>query len=144
MIIFKKILDNVNFEAVWIKLIEYYPDMSQTKNKYLIVYESLLSHNPARNIEEMTIYIDAVDSDDSINDGNNEYRVHGKNNSLDWKGFWDLSASNWEDWLGFYVDQQVLDNFSSEQIMALCLYEMTWFGFSEAQIKHKADNFENK
>lgn len=144
MNIFKEILRMVSFETVWNELIEYYSDMFQIKNKYLTVYESLFTQSPARNVEEMIIHIDVVDSNDSLNENSIEYRVHGKNNSLEWKGHWDVSASNWEDWLGFYVDQQVLESFSDEQIVALCLYEMTWFGFSEEQIKQNADNLENE
>ncbi|GGH60264.1 hypothetical protein GCM10008014_34630 [Paenibacillus silvae] len=144
MIVFKEILNKVSFEAVWNVMMEYYSDMYKSKNKYQTVYESLFSQSPARNVEEMIIYIDVVDSNDSFNEKNIEYRVHGKNSSLEWKGYWDLSASNWEDWLGFYVDQQVLESFSDEHIVALCLYEMTWFGFSEEQIKNSTDNLENE
>ncbi|WP_445739053.1 DUF6557 family protein [Paenibacillus sp. FSL K6-4396] len=43
----------------------------------------------------------------------------------------------------FYVDHKVIENFSSEQIVTLCLYEMTWLGFTEEQIKSKTDNLEN-
>uniref|UniRef100_UPI00403F84CD DUF6557 family protein n=1 Tax=Paenibacillus sp. FSL R5-0341 TaxID=2921636 RepID=UPI00403F84CD len=31
-----------------------------------------------------------------------------------------------------------------EQIVALCLYEMNWLGFTEEQIKSKTDNLENE
>lgn len=32
-----------------------------------------------------------------------EYRVHGKNNSAEWSGYWDLSPSKWNDWLGYFI-----------------------------------------
>lgn len=63
--------------------------------------------------------------------------------SPEWNGYWDISANKWGEWLGFYVDHKAIDNFSSEQIVALCLYEMTWLGFTEEQIKSKTDNLEN-
>ncbi|TQR97414.1 hypothetical protein FKV70_19520 [Paenibacillus ottowii] len=111
MITFKKILSKVVFEATWDKLIEYYPDMSQIKRKYQSVYESLLSKTPVKNVEEMTIHIDEVESNDSLIKGYIQYRVHGKNNSLEWGGYWDISANNWGEWLGFYIDHKVLENF---------------------------------
>ncbi|WP_339322125.1 DUF6557 family protein [Paenibacillus sp. FSL W8-0194] len=104
--------------------------------QYLTVYKSLLSKDPAKNVEEMIIHIDKVDSDASLHEDYVEYRVHGKNNSSEWDGYWDISANNWEEWLGFYIDHNVLERFSSEQIAALCLYEMTWFGFSE-ELNHE-------
>lgn len=143
MLIFQEVLNKVSFEEVWSKMLEYYPDLGQTNEKYSTVYESLLSKNLTTNLENMIIHIDAVDSDDSPNRDYIEYRVHGKNNSPEWNGYWDISANNWDEWLGFYVDHKAIDNFSSEQIVALCLYEMTWFGFTEEQIKSKTDNLEN-
>ncbi|WP_434751569.1 DUF6557 family protein [Paenibacillus amylolyticus] len=101
------------------------------------------SQSPANNVEEMIIHIDSIDSDDK--DKNNiEYRVHGKNNSPEWKGYWDISASKWGEWLGFYMDQQVFEKFTVEQIVALCLVEMTWFGFSEERIKDRIDHLEDE
>ena len=139
MITFKEILNKVVFEEVWDELIEYYPNMNRknsTKRKYLTVFESLLSKDPAKNVEEMIIHIDEVNSDASLHEDDVEYRVHGKNNSSEWDGYWDISADHWEEWLGFYIDHKVLERFSSEQIAALCLYEMTWFGFSE-ELNHE-------
>ncbi|MDT0122433.1 hypothetical protein Q9R46_07265 [Paenibacillus sp. RRE4] len=143
MITFKEILERVTFDAVWDNLIKYYPDMSQIKEKYLILYESILLQNPATNVVEMIVHIDSIDSDGDKDKKDIEYRVHGKNNSPEWEGYWDLSASKWGEWLGFYVDQQVLEQFSNEQIVALCLVEMTWFGFSEEQIKDRIDHLED-
>ncbi|WP_435921536.1 DUF6557 family protein [Paenibacillus sp. DYY-L-2] len=132
MITFEGILKKVDFEDVWVRLLSYYPDMSQTKVKYKTVFELLLSKTPEKNVEEMIIHIDDVDYEiNKSDDGITEYRVHGKNNSLEWTGYWDISSSNWSEWLSFYINNTVLERFSKEQIVALCLYEMTWFGFSE-------------
>lgn len=144
MITFEEILKKVDFEDVWIKLTSYYPDMSQTKEKYKTVFESLLSKTLEKNIEEMVIHIDDVDyENDKSDDGSTEYRVHGKNNSLEWTGYWDISSSNWAEWLGFYMNNNVFEKFSKEQIVAHCLYEMTWFGFSEEKILSRIENYED-
>lgn len=92
----------------------------------------------------MIVHIDIADyeSDDKSEDSVTEYRVHGKNNSLEWTGYWNISSNNWAEWLGFYVNNSVLEKFSAEQIVALCLYEMTWFGFSEEKILSRLVNLE--
>lgn len=142
MTTFEEILNKVDFEDVWVELVSFYPHMSQTKEKYKTVFESLLSNRPEQNVEEMIIHIDDVDyeSEDKSEDGVTEYRVHGKNNSLEWTGYWDISSSNWAGWLGFYINNSLLENFSAEQIVSLCLYEMTWFGFSEKKILSRLEN----
>ncbi|MCM3132128.1 hypothetical protein M3629_04985 [Paenibacillus polysaccharolyticus] len=64
MITFKEILERVTFDAVWDNLITYYPDMSQIKENYLILYESILLQNSATNVVEMIIHIDSIDYND--------------------------------------------------------------------------------
>ncbi|MFM9329348.1 DUF6557 family protein [Paenibacillus mesotrionivorans] len=141
---FEEILNKVDFNCVWVELVSLYPDILQTKEKYKIAFESLLSKRPEKNVEEMIIHIDSADyeSDVKSEDSVTEYRVHGKNNSLEWTGYWDISSNNWAEWLGFYVNNSVLEKFSAEQIVALCLYEMTWFGFSEEKILSRLVNLE--
>lgn len=141
---FEEILKKIKFEDVWVEFISYYSDMSQTKEKYKTVFESLLTNTPEKNVEEMVIHIDDVDYEiNKSDDSNTEYRVHGKNNSNEWTGYWDISSSNWAEWLGFYLNNTVLENFSKEQIGALCLYEMTWFGFSEEVILSRFEDHKN-
>lgn len=45
MISFEEILNKVDFNCVWVELVSLYPDILQTKEKYKIAFESLLSRD---------------------------------------------------------------------------------------------------
>lgn len=150
MTTFKDLLHKVDFNEIWNQYIYYYPDYIDQKNYLRSVFNDLLVKDASNNEENMIIYIDKQESEQfpehSINDGEEieEFRVHGKNNSTEWSGYWDLSASKWTEWLGYFIDNNVLKRFRYEQIVALCLYEMTWFGYSEVDIANKLNNLGNE
>lgn len=150
MTTFKDLLHKVEFDEVWDRYISYYPDYIDQKNYLRSIFNDLLLKDTSTNEENMIIYIDKQESEHfseySFNDEVEieEYRVHGKNNSTEWLGYWDLSASKWDEWLGYFIDMKVLNRFRNEQIVALCLYEMTWFGYSEVDIANKLNNLGNE
>ncbi len=145
MLTFKNLIDKVDFDLVWKEFIIFYPDMIHLRVKYLRAFDDLLSKEPKENVEKMIIHIDRQDYEEldeedcrlGLNDKEIEdigYRVHGKNNSVEWKGYWDISANDWSSWLGFYIHDKIVKSLSNEQIVALCLYEMTWHGLTEDEV----------
>jgi hypothetical protein len=48
-----------------------------------------------------------------------------------------LSATDWQEWLGMHVYEDYLQQFSASEIAAHCLWEMTYFGFSPEQIHRR-------
>lgn len=48
-----------------------------------------------------------------------------------------LSATDWQEWLGMHVSEDYLQQFSASEIAAHCLWEMTYFGFSPGQIHRR-------
>ncbi|WPC42695.1 DUF6557 family protein [Clostridium sp. JS66] len=154
MITLKNLIDKVDFDLVWKEYIVFYPDTVNLREKYLQIFNYLLYKEPKENMEEMIIHIDRQDyeefddeedcrlelGDKEIEDI--EYRVHGKNNSKEWSGYWDISAGDWGSWLGYYIHDKVIKILSTEQIVALCLYEMTWQGLSENEVINWANNID--
>lgn len=152
MITFKNLIDKVDFDLVWEEYLIFYPDMVHLREKYLQIFRSLLYKEPKENIEEMVVHIDRQDYEEfddeedcrlGLGDKGIEdigYRVHGKNNSAEWSGYWDISAEDWCTWLGYYIHVKVIKILSTEQIIALCLYEMTWHGLSENEVINWANN----
>jgi hypothetical protein len=49
----------------------------------------------------------------------------------------------WVDWVSMFITQESLDNFSKEDIVAGCLYEMTFFGFTEENIGNELKKMED-
>lgn len=145
MITFKNLIDRVDFDLVWEEYLIIYPEMVYLREKYLQIFKSLLYKEPKENIEEMVVHIDRQDYEEfddedcrlGLDDKETEnigYRVHGKNNSAEWSGYWDISVEDWCSWLGYYIHDKVIKFLSTEQIVALCLYEMTWHGLSENEV----------
>ena len=46
-----------------------------------------------------------------------------------------LVFNKWNDWISMFITKETLDNFSPEEIVATCLYEMTYYGFDEDTIQ---------
>lgn len=146
MVTFENLINKVNFDLVWKEYLLFYSDMLHLREEYLQVFNALLCKESKVNIKKMVIHIDRQDyeefdneedcrlglSDKEIEDIG--YRVHGKNNSTEWNGYWDISADDWKTWLGYYIHDKVIKLLSDEQIDALCLYEMTWHGLSENEV----------
>ena len=43
----------------------------------------------------------------------------------------------WDEWLGMTIAEQTLKEFSEPQILAHCLYEMTFVGFNQEEIQKR-------
>ena len=46
---------------------------------------------------------------------------------------------SWRDWATMFITKETLANFTPEEIVAACLYEMTFFGFTEDFIADEHD-----
>jgi hypothetical protein len=154
MVTFKNLIDKVDFDLVWNEYLIFYPDMLNLREEYLQIFNALLCKESKENIEKMVIHIDRQDYEEFDNKEDCrlglgvkeiediEYRVHGKNNSTEWSGYWDISAEDWRCWLGYYIHDKVIKFLSVEQIVALCLYEMTWHGISENEVTDWANKIQ--
>jgi hypothetical protein len=52
---------------------------------------------------------------------------------------WSLSLRPWESWLGMTLEPKTLAAYTPAQVIALCLNEMTFHGFSEAEIREVSE-----
>ena len=53
-----------------------------------------------------------------------------------------LEFTAWNEWLGMDIDKKSLQNFSELEIIAHCLYEMTFMGFEEEEIQAEMNKVE--
>lgn len=139
--ILKDLITNNSFEHVWRVFNEIYPDYSQYKSEYNSVYNELLGMVPIKNSDDMTINIELIDKDPDYV----EYYVYGKDVIGFGNGFepidtWSLSYSEWERWLGCYIDENILGEYSQCMIIALCLWDMTSHGFNQQLIEQRMWN----
>lgn len=140
MITLNNILKEVKFELVWKGFVNFYPDLAHLKDKYLKIFNLLLLKIPNENVDEMIIHIDKQEIAENTNEI--EFRVHGKEKTDEWTEYYDISSCKWGDWIGFYLYDKVFEHLSNEEIVALCLYEMTWFGITEDEVINSINNLD--
>jgi len=60
-------------------------------------------------------------------DGKPYVRVNGRKQDDDQD--WGLDFTDWAEWLGMEIAPPSLEAFTGIEVLAHCLYEMTWYGF---------------
>ena len=55
-----------------------------------------------------------------------------------------LCLRPWAEWLGMEIEQATLDALPASQILAHCLWEMTFHGFEEWQVQEMSDELKRR
>jgi hypothetical protein len=55
-----------------------------------------------------------------------------------------LELESWNEWLGMEIEVDTLDEYLESEIIAHCLYEMTFFGFTEAEISAQREELQRR
>jgi hypothetical protein len=133
----KEILSKTKWENIQSKLLEIYPDYQNSIKGFEKVYHELLTLTPNEHCTKYIITISRIEE----KDGEIWYSVYGtKNNS---NATYALDFTRWEKWLSYELSDETIMNYSNEEIVTHCLWEMTWDGFSQEQIEAKAEKIFN-
>ena len=57
---------------------------------------------------------------------------------------WGLDFTDWAEWLGMEVEPKSFETFPGVEILAHCLFEMTWFGFTPEAVAEADRAFAGK
>lgn len=136
MLTFQDILLETNWDDVKSAIEKLYPNDIESIDGFKNVYYTLLSLEPIQNNDN--IFIDIRFIKDDLNE---YYSVSGKipNDET----FYGIEYDKWEEWLGYYIDNNLLNNMDKTEIVAHCLWEMTWGGFTQEEIQNHI-NYLNK
>lgn len=139
MITLKQLIQETEFDKVWDIIIKHYEKSSMyAKDIYSDFYKKLIALSPDVNKDSMVIYIKVLKDD-----GNNDYDLTENFDENDTKLYFDvcgqdstcecyaLEASSFENWLGYYIDPDILSKLTYPSIIAHCIEEMTFFGFEQ-------------
>ena len=74
----KEYIQNINFEDIWLDLIDYYPDQEKSKEKYLRVWKQLYELEESDKCSNMTIDIQYIEEDED-----SYYNVFGRKENDD-------------------------------------------------------------
>lgn len=128
--IFKEYIDGVDFEDVWVHLLENYPYLKEGKEKFEKVWKGLSEKTPDDcNISINIMFIEEDEPED------NYWDVHGLSDEEPDTNI-ALDYCRWEEWLGMEV---VNDQMSRPAFIAHCLWEMTFHGFDDGDIQRDWD-----
>ena len=70
------------------------------------------------------------------------YDVDGKSDEEDIS--WALEYTEWERWLGYEVDWETYNKYDKEFVIAHCLWEMTWSGYSQRSIQQRRKEMDSE
>ena len=127
------LLKTVSFDDVFVSLCKWFTDQERSVEGYREVFNKLLKITPHKHyLNDLFISIDQVEED-----GKTWMDVSGihLNNSIRYG----VEFCPWTDWISMFITQETLDTLSPEEIVAGCLYEMTYFGFTESKVQDMKD-----
>ncbi|MEW6599821.1 MAG: DUF6557 family protein [Nitrospirota bacterium] len=131
-VIFKDIIKACAFKDIKEALLRLYPDQKQIINRYKNVFQTLKPMRSRHNKEGMVIDIKKAGR------GKNAYFcVSGVCTEKGTKQSYAIEYSPWSKWLGYEVDNKVLKKMTKEEIVAHCLWEMTFMGFTQSRIRSR-------
>ena len=130
-ILFRDLIQACSFGNVKKSLLTLYPDQKRNITGYQYVFETLRHMRYRKNKEEMAIRIEKVGQ------GKNQYSdVSGIRAEGDHQSY-ALEFASWAKWLGYEVEQATLKKMPKEEIVAHCLWEITFFGFTQNKIRRR-------
>lgn len=126
---FATIVASVDFDKVFDIIATQYPDQADGREKYNEVFNRIHSMTPLKhNLTDIIINIEKVTEDDKT-----WYDVHGKVHNKPYR--YSIEFDPWINWISYFVSQTTLDSLTYEEIVAHCLWEMTYYGFDEKTIQ---------
>ncbi len=148
----EELVDKHTWDDVWAALIRLYPDQDKSLEGYRYVFATLRTLQPAES--KMRICL----ADVPEGDGGESYTdVSGRNGSLrkdnnpdffqddetgNQEEAWGLDFVDWAEWLSMTIDPDTLARYPQADILAHCLWEMTFYGYTPEDIKKKIEELD--
>lgn len=127
-----ELIKEVEFNSVFTHIYNWYVSQRKCSKSYYYVFNRLLSMTPKKhNLDDLFIDVSIfIEGDKEFPD------VSGVNiiNKQDKKKY-GLEYIRWNDWISMFITKETLSIYTKEEIVAACLYEMTFYGFDEDTIK---------
>lgn len=141
----KSLMKNVKHEQILDELLLAYPECITEKHLYeeVLVYLNNVEEKP---FDEFVIAIALIDP--SMDDGYEEdideeayLSISGYSEKEDLH--FALGFTRWEEWVNAKIDIQDGLEVNPAELVAICLYEMTFYGFNQEDIKAELETFES-
>jgi hypothetical protein len=129
-----------NWLSVEMTLLRLYPAQINMIDEYRNVFEKLKFMKPEEN--DMNIVLTEYDSDDDESETETHIDVSGRKEKKEIDSLTDsyaLEFVKWKNWLGMNLATETVKNFNELEIISHCLFEMTFMGYEENDIKEQLD-----
>ena len=130
-----ELLKKTNFDDVLSEILRLYKDQEKNREGYRKVYEELLGRDPGPGEPGFRIELLSETSET----GEPWLITHGIEDGEEIS--YGLELYPWADLLGTEVTPETEAGFKAETIVAGCLYEMTFFGFTEDKIRETEERW---
>ncbi|MBR4147367.1 MAG: hypothetical protein IKX35_06000 [Bacteroidales bacterium] len=133
----KELISQTKWQDVAIAMVIEHPYQRKNLDGYRIIFETLMMIEPVESEYQIRIERtpDILEPEYTYPD------VFGIKDGDENR--WSMEFSSWAEWLGMVVCKETLEVFSANQIVANCLYEMTFFGFTEDTINQEKQKLED-
>ena len=131
---FNSLIKTSNWLSVKATLLAIYPEQIES----IIAYENVYNKLKLMELEEVAIDIILTQHHDDETFDPSCVEVSGINlnpNKDDISIGLAIEFTAWKKWLGMGIDKQTLKEFTELEIIAHCLYEMTFAGYDENEIQ---------
>lgn len=127
--ILKDLIDKSDFNDVMKEIVHFYKEQEKNEDGYKLAFYDLKNRKDIT-IEEKEKW--ELVFEEVIEDDITYYNVCG---SCGDGKLYSIELSNWNFWLNLEIPDIIISKLSNEKIVALCLYELTFFGYEEKNVE---------
>jgi hypothetical protein len=149
---FKELLSKYEWDDVEPVLIKLYPDQEKNRAGYRQAFETLRTIQPVETKIRLAI-------EDVLDEFTGEYHasVSGRDGTLmkdltppvpvdeeagNREVSYGIELTDWAEWLDMEIEPETLSRYAEVDVIAHCLWEMTFFGYSQEDIKKTVEELE--
>src|ERR1019366_1834583 len=137
----KQLIQSHNWLSVEMIFKIFYSD-EKSITGYKKVFETLKTLTPVKSTISIVIK-------NELDDFDKTFYVHVFENAFVKENEFDtphlaIELTDWEKWLGMEIENESLKNFSELEIISHCLYEMTFYGFTQHKIKKFSESLDKQ
>jgi hypothetical protein len=155
----KELVSVTNWDQAKSSLLQAYPESESIIGKLKSVFHTLQSLNPSETkmrlyLQEVLCegsdqdsYIDVFGQDGTVNRELPDFHHFAETASTEFaesETTFALELTQWDEWLGMRIDRSTQQSYSHDDIVAHCLWEMTFYGFDQATIQNQKEEIDRR
>ena len=137
---FYELIKSQHWLSIELTLLDLYPDQKEIIEEYRRVFESLQLMQPENDDMLIVLTEYECDTDDESQPTSTYVDVSGRKQEPEPNSLTNSHAIEfvkWQNWLGMNIAPETLENFNDLEIVAHCLYEMTFCGYEQDEIQEQ-------